>query len=105
MRAVAEKEFEMFMEIYNKLMNSNHPFKDKKIKELYAKMESKLRYLGCTAIEDKLQEGVPSTISKLIQAEIRFWMLTGDKLVSFTQYLNSYLIYRKQQQKLQNLVK
>lgn len=43
-------------------------------------MEQKLRYLGCSAIEDKLQEGVAVTIEKLIQADIRFFMLTGDKL-------------------------
>lgn len=43
-------------------------------------MEKKLRYLGCTAIEDKLQDGVPQTIAMLIKADIRFWMLTGDKL-------------------------
>jgi magnesium-transporting ATPase (P-type) len=43
-------------------------------------MEQKLRYLGSTAIEDKLQEGVPMTIEKLMEADIRFFMLTGDKL-------------------------
>lgn len=43
-------------------------------------MESKLRYLGSTAIEDNLQEGVPSTIAKVIETDIRFFMLTGDKL-------------------------
>lgn len=43
-------------------------------------MEQKLRYLGCTAIEDKLQEGVPITIAKMLEADIRFFMLTGDKL-------------------------
>lgn len=35
-------------------MNSNHPYKDKKITELYKRMEAKLRYVGATAIEDKL---------------------------------------------------
>ena len=43
-------------------------------------MESGLAYLGCTAIEDKLQAGVPDTIATIIRAEIRFWVLTGDKL-------------------------
>jgi magnesium-transporting ATPase (P-type) len=43
-------------------------------------MESELTYLGCTAIEDKLQVGVPDTIATIIKAEIRFWVLTGDKL-------------------------
>jgi P-type E1-E2 ATPase len=39
-----------------------------------------LRYIGCSAIEDKLQEGVAVTIDKLMRADVRFFMLTGDKL-------------------------
>jgi magnesium-transporting ATPase (P-type) len=35
--------------------------------------------LGSTAIEDKLQEGVPETILALRQADVKVWMLTGDK--------------------------
>lgn len=34
---------------------------------------------GVTAIEDKLQKGVPETIDKLRRANIKVWMLTGDK--------------------------
>ncbi|KUJ12633.1 phospholipid-translocating P-type ATPase [Mollisia scopiformis] len=34
---------------------------------------------GATAIEDKLQKGVPETIEKLRKANIKIWMLTGDK--------------------------
>jgi len=34
---------------------------------------------GATAIEDKLQNGVPETIDKLRRANIKMWMLTGDK--------------------------
>lgn len=41
--------------------------------------EEKLTLLGCTAIEDKLQEGVPETIERMRRAGIRMWMLTGDK--------------------------
>ena len=81
MRQVPEEEYYQFQKIYDRLMNSNHPYKDKKITELYQKMEAKLRYVGATAIEDKLQDGVPATIAMLIKADIRFWMLTGDKLV------------------------
>ena len=36
--------------------------------------------LGCTAIEDKLQEGVPQCIRTLALAGIRLWVLTGDKV-------------------------
>lgn len=35
--------------------------------------------MGATAIEDKLQDGVPETISKLAKADIKIWVLTGDK--------------------------
>ena len=48
--------------------------------ELYDQMENLMRYIGCSAIEDKLQEGAAVTIAKLMQADIRFFMLTGDKL-------------------------
>lgn len=42
-------------------------------------MEQKLQLLGATAIEDKLQEGVPEAIERLASAGIRIWVLTGDK--------------------------
>ncbi|CAK7274382.1 drs2 neo1 protein [Sporothrix epigloea] len=34
---------------------------------------------GATAIEDKLQQGVPETVDKMRRANIKIWMLTGDK--------------------------
>ncbi|KAI8850390.1 hypothetical protein BC829DRAFT_389315 [Chytridium lagenaria] len=43
------------------------------------RIESNLTLLGATAIEDKLQVGVPDTIDKLRRAGIKVWMLTGDK--------------------------
>ncbi|EQC34176.1 hypothetical protein SDRG_08383 [Saprolegnia diclina VS20] len=46
---------------------------------LMEEMETDLEILGATAIEDKLQEGVPDTIAKLREASIKVWMLTGDK--------------------------
>uniref|UniRef100_A0A8C2D3C2 ATPase phospholipid transporting 8B5a n=1 Tax=Cyprinus carpio TaxID=7962 RepID=A0A8C2D3C2_CYPCA len=35
--------------------------------------------IGATAIEDKLQDGVAQTIEQLTKAEIKIWVLTGDK--------------------------
>jgi phospholipid-transporting ATPase len=43
------------------------------------KVERGLRVLGITAIEDRLQDGVPSTIRDLADAGIKLWVLTGDK--------------------------
>ncbi|KAA0724264.1 Phospholipid-transporting ATPase ID [Triplophysa tibetana] len=47
---------------------------------LYEEIEQGLMLLGATAIEDKLQEGVPETIACLTLANIKIWVLTGDKL-------------------------
>jgi magnesium-transporting ATPase (P-type) len=46
---------------------------------LWQSVEHDCVCLGCTAIEDKLQEGVPETIQALRRASIKVWMLTGDK--------------------------
>ncbi|XP_077889089.1 phospholipid-transporting ATPase IK isoform X3 [Ictidomys tridecemlineatus] len=46
---------------------------------VYEQMEQKLQLLGVTAIEDKLQDGVPDTIKCLRRGNIKFWVLTGDK--------------------------
>ena len=42
-------------------------------------IEQDFELAGATAIEDKLQKGVPETIEKLHRANIKIWMLTGDK--------------------------
>ncbi|EFJ48209.1 hypothetical protein VOLCADRAFT_40206, partial [Volvox carteri f. nagariensis] len=54
--------------------------RDEKVAEVSEKIERNLRLLGCTAIEDKLQEGVPQCIKQLAMAGIRIWVLTGDKM-------------------------
>ncbi|TVY26150.1 Phospholipid-transporting ATPase [Lachnellula hyalina] len=43
-------------------------------------IERDLTLLGGTAIEDRLQEGVPDTIALLAEAGIKLWVLTGDKV-------------------------
>uniref|UniRef100_A0A8C9UMK0 Phospholipid-transporting ATPase n=1 Tax=Spermophilus dauricus TaxID=99837 RepID=A0A8C9UMK0_SPEDA len=47
--------------------------------EVYEQMEQSRWLLGVTAIEDKLQDGVPDTIKCLRRGNIKFWVLTGDK--------------------------
>ena len=44
-----------------------------------AELEQDLVLVGATAIEDKLQDGVPETIANLLRANIKVWVLTGDK--------------------------
>lgn len=52
---------------------------------VYEEIEHGMMLVGTTAIEDKLQDGVPDTIANLALANIKIWVLTGDKqgLLSF----------------------
>lgn len=49
------------------------------IDDLEAEIENGLELIGCSAIEDKLQEGVPECIAELKKAGMNIWVLTGDK--------------------------
>lgn len=72
-------EFDRLHKDYEKLKVSVAANKERKLNELYDRYEQDLTYLGSTAIEDKLQYGVPETIDMLIKANIKVWVLTGDK--------------------------
>ena len=51
-----------------------------------------VKLLGATAIEDKLQDGVPQTIETLAKANIKIWVLTGDKQGKGTTALDASLL-------------
>ncbi|XP_012548814.1 probable phospholipid-transporting ATPase IM [Bombyx mori] len=53
--------------------------RDEQLDAIYEEIETDLLLLGVTAIEDKLQDGVPETIANLSMAGIKIWVLTGDK--------------------------
>ena len=43
-------------------------------------LEKEFELVGSTALEDKLQDGVPDTIEMIRKAGIKLWVLTGDKI-------------------------
>lgn len=53
--------------------------RDRLLEEVAEEIEVDMNVVGATAIEDKLQDGVPNTIFNLANAGIKIWMLTGDK--------------------------
>ncbi|XP_074604533.1 ATPase phospholipid transporting 8B [Brevipalpus obovatus] len=53
--------------------------REDKIASVYELIEKDLTLIGATAIEDKLQDGVPECIANLSAANIKLWVLTGDK--------------------------
>lgn len=78
-RDISNEEYESWSKIYLAAATSLHE-RDKKIQDCAELIEKDLIVLGGTAIEDKLQPGVPNTITMLKKAGIKFWILTGDKI-------------------------
>lgn len=54
--------------------------REEEIERVSDELERGLNLLGATAIEDKLQDGVPEAIADLKRAGIKIWVATGDKL-------------------------
>lgn len=54
--------------------------REEKLEEVADRIEQDLTLLGGTAIEDRLQDGVPDTIALLGKAGVKLWVLTGDKV-------------------------
>ena len=54
--------------------------REENVEKVMALIEGDLSLSGVTAIEDKLQDGVPECIASLREAGIKVWMLTGDKV-------------------------
>ncbi|KGL72456.1 putative phospholipid-transporting ATPase IK, partial [Tinamus guttatus] len=77
-KVVSEADYSMWSRRYHEasvLLQDRAQELDK----LYEEMEQNLQLLGATAIEDKLQDGVPETIQLLKLGNIKVWVLTGDK--------------------------
>jgi phospholipid-translocating P-type ATPase (flippase) len=53
--------------------------RDECVLKVADEVDSDLLLLGATAIEDKLQVGVPATIAAMLKAKISVWIITGDK--------------------------
>ncbi|XP_072467859.1 phospholipid-transporting ATPase IB isoform X7 [Notamacropus eugenii] len=75
---ISEDVYREWSVIYHKA-NTSLKERTEKLEECYEIIEKDLLLLGATAIEDRLQAGVPETISTLMKAEIKIWILTGDK--------------------------
>lgn len=78
-RVLEEDEFLRWLRTYE-AAQSTVDDRDEAIESAAAEVEHSLQILGATALEDKLQEGVPEAIEMLHRAGIKLWILTGDKL-------------------------
>lgn len=82
---IAQKEldptyFQNWLARYKEAYSSIDDSREEIIDELDEEIEQNLILLGGTAIEDRLQQGVPDSIGILREAGIKLWVLTGDRI-------------------------
>lgn len=75
-RRLSPEEFESWYDRYTNCDIENHEAVQL---QLCTELESQLDLLGATGIEDRLQDGVTHSITALQHADIKVWVLTGDK--------------------------
>lgn len=78
LRIVPDAEYNEWSAKYYEALTAMNDRQDK-LDEVAELIERDLFLLGATAIEDKLQDGVPETIQTLQEANIKIWVLTGDR--------------------------
>lgn len=78
-RILSEEEFKLWSVEYDEAAAALTD-REEKMEIAADRIERNLTLLGGTAIEDRLQEGVPDSISLLAEAGVKLWVLTGDKV-------------------------
>ena len=79
MKILSQAELDSFLDEV-KVASTSLDNKDELLTIAYEKIERNLYIIGATIVEDKLQDNVPETIRDLHLADIKIWMLTGDKM-------------------------
>jgi phospholipid-transporting ATPase len=79
MREIPEEEFQQWHHVFDKAATTVGGNRQEELDKAAEIIEKDFYLLGATAIEDRLQDGVPDTIHTLQQAGIKVWVLTGDR--------------------------
>ncbi|XP_038706602.1 probable phospholipid-transporting ATPase 4 isoform X2 [Tripterygium wilfordii] len=79
-RELDETEYTAWNNEFHKAKTSIGADREAMLEHVSDMMERDLILVGATAVEDKLQKGVPQCIDKLAQAGLKIWVLTGDKM-------------------------
>ncbi|KAG2281654.1 hypothetical protein Bca4012_050129 [Brassica carinata] len=79
-RKLDEEEYSAWNSEFQKAKTSIGSDRDGLLETGADMIEKDLILIGATAVEDKLQKGVPQCIDKLAQAGLKLWVLTGDKM-------------------------
>lgn len=74
MREIPEQEFQQWWAIFDKAQTTVGGNRAEELDKAAELLEKEMYLLGATAIEDRLQDGVPETIHTLQEAGIKVWV-------------------------------
>jgi phospholipid-transporting ATPase len=77
-RELTEAQYQEWSAVYRRASTALDD-RELKIEHAFSLIERDLILSGCTAVDDQLQEHVPSTVRHLLEAGLKIIMLTGDK--------------------------
>ncbi|OBZ91812.1 Phospholipid-transporting ATPase DNF1 [Choanephora cucurbitarum] len=77
-RFISQREYRSWNRRFQEASAAIYSREDR-IEEICEEIEVNMLLMGGTAIEDRLQDGVPETIAELSRSGIKLWVLTGDK--------------------------
>jgi phospholipid-translocating ATPase len=78
-RRIARHELEEWEAGPLREANASLAGREARIAQAYQLLEKGLMLLGGTAIQDRLQQGVPASMRVLREGGVKIWMVTGDK--------------------------
>ncbi|OZJ03159.1 hypothetical protein BZG36_03891 [Bifiguratus adelaidae] len=96
-KKLSEETYQTFSKNYHEAETSITDRNARKQEVVEQYLETDLELLGLTGVEDKLQDGVKTSLELLRNAGLKIWMLTGDKIETATCIaVSSKLVSRNQ---------
>ena len=92
-RILSKEEWASFCKRISEANNSNDY--DADISKISDDLENNLTLVGATGIEDKLQENLEKTIVQIQQANIKLWVITGDKMETAENIAYSAKLFKR----------
>ncbi|KAF5838678.1 hypothetical protein DUNSADRAFT_2442 [Dunaliella salina] len=91
-KEISEDDFASWMEQWHAASVAMED-REEKIATASDAIEKDMELLGATAVEDKLQDGVPEAVDALVSSGIKVWVMTGDKIGTAISIANSCRLF------------
>ena len=79
-RVLSKREEKYFVKRYKEICQLDLGMKNQEYSKFLGELEKDLVLIGGTAVEDQLQDELRDTIKSLRMAQMKIWVLTGDKM-------------------------